>query len=159
MSHFSEELSPKIEDFSKKWATIYEINRKTPEVFTPYLKNITIDDVGTTVLIVLEWLKKTNFPRNEKFVYKISKQITLDYLVQSLNFLDDIISGKYDKIYSFVKSISFLLTSMFPVTYLNSHDTSSAALSADLSEAVVNLEKAENKLQEMENMCQDIFDS
>lgn len=157
MTGIIEVINPKIEIIEKKWKEIYEINVSNPNIFSTYLKSITIDDIGVTVLTVLEWLKSIDDSKKNQSPYKLSKEIMLNQLAQCITVLENIAVGNYNQISTFIVHLNQLLISLYPLTFLNNYDKSSATLSSDLATAIASIKNLDDKIEKTNKLYSEVL--
>lgn len=142
-------LNEKIKLIEDLWKQIYETCTATPSLYTPHLPNLNVDEVGTVVLTVLEWMKSLDSNRKAKNTYILSKAVMLTTLNSTLTNLKNIAAGNYNYFPQFVTNLNQLLIALFPVTFLNSKDKSYANLSMDMAEELAKLKIMSDKVNDL----------
>ena len=77
------ELEERIKIIEEQWKEVYEQCSANPTLYKSYLTEITIDDVCSVVLTVLEWLKNSKDNAIGK-TYALSKQVMITSLKNTL---------------------------------------------------------------------------
>ncbi|MBR5130286.1 MAG: hypothetical protein IKV03_03590 [Alphaproteobacteria bacterium] len=153
-----DELKEEIKQIEELWKKVYDNCSTTPSVYTPYLPNLTVDEIGSVVLTVLEWMKSLDNNKNVRKTYVLAKaimQITLNATITSLKRLA---SGEYNHFNQFITYLNQLLTALFPITFLNSKDKSYANLSLDMAEELVKLKELSQKMEAQQNLYDSVIE-
>ena len=153
-----DELKEEIKQIEELWKKVYDNCSTTPSVYTPYLPNLTVDEIGVVVLTVLEWMKSLDNNKSGRKTYVLSKaimQITLNSTITSLKRLA---SGEYNHFNQFITYLNQLLTALFPITFLNSKDKSYAHLSQDMAEELVKLKELSQKMETQQSLYDSVIE-
>jgi DNA repair exonuclease SbcCD ATPase subunit len=150
------ELNEKIKIIEDQWKEIYDRCSATPNLYKPYLTEISIDDVGNVVLIVLEWLKNSNDNSVGK-IYALSKQVMITSLKTMMSNLNSLYMGQYTTFNQFVINLNQLLISLFRLTFLNKKSVAPAELQLKNSENLAMLKDLSEKIDNEENKYKSII--
>jgi hypothetical protein len=138
------ELEERIKIIEEQWKEVYEQCSANPTLYKPYLTEVSIDDVGSVVLIVLEWLKNSKDNAVGK-TYALSKQVMVTSLKNTLADLNKLYTKQYNFFGSFTTNLNQLLISLFPLTFLNRKSVIPAEIQLRNSENIATLKDLSEK--------------
>ncbi|MCA6072594.1 MAG: hypothetical protein LE178_03545 [Endomicrobium sp.] len=151
------ELEERIKIIEEQWKEVYEQCSANPTLYKSYLTEITIDDVGSVVLIVLEWLKNSKDNAIGK-TYALSKQVMITSLKNTLADLNKLYTKQYNFFGSFTTNLNQLLISLFPLTFLNRKSVIPAEIQLRNSENIATLKDLSEKISNEETQYKSILE-
>lgn len=152
-----EELKEEIKQIEDLWKIVYDNCVAAPSLYKPYLSSLSIDEVGSVVLITLEWMKSLDNNRKGRNTYVLSKAVMNTTLVSMIASLKKLANGDYNHFNQFVTYLNNLLIALFPITFLNPKDKSYANLSMDVAEELVKLKDLSEKMENQSKIYNEVI--
>jgi len=151
-----EAVNDAIKKIEELWESIYKACKDNPSTYEPHLKAITIDDVGETVLTVLEWMKRVSRQKRSTGYYRVARSVLLSSLEQTVTALQNISAGQYNHFPTLLGRLHQTLNALFPLTVLSldKGDSALTELTALHAEQYATLITASGKLAEEIKRCE-----
>lgn len=151
-----EQLKEQFEEFVVNWKDVYNTCSNSPSLYTPYLTQISLDEVNTMIMSLRFWLERSKAPKGYSREFNIVRGLlntSIKNMIQTAKLLR---ANQYNHFQSLLSQLVQIYSSLHTMIVLYRDDAPEiiANLSADLASAYTLVTETISTLEQKLELCE-----